>query len=208
MKTIIYFIRHSEPFKKRNYYKSNDSLQVQDEKNPLTYNGELNAKKLSESKELQNIDEVYSSNYVRTISTAKYIAEVNDKEVMIIDNLGERKRGITTWEEYPADFEEHQFNDENYKIGDGESQKETKERLYNALMEILNENKGKRIAIVCHSTAMMYLFSTWCKVAYAGEYTFKDKSFFDGKWNYLETFKLVFEENNNMINISNIKVMR
>jgi 2,3-bisphosphoglycerate-dependent phosphoglycerate mutase len=204
MKTTIYFIRHSEPFKKRNYYKSNDSLQVQDEKNPLTYNGEMSAKKLSELKELQNIDEVYSSNYVRTISTAKYIAEVNDKEVMIIDDLGERKRGITSWTEYPTDFELHQFEDENYKIGNGESQKETKERLYKSLMEIINKNKGKRIVIVCHSTAMMYLFSSWCKVQYAGEYTFKDKVFFDGKWDYLETFKLVFE-NNNLEEILNIK---
>jgi hypothetical protein len=71
-------------------------------------------------------------------------------------------------------------------------------------MEIINKNKGKRIVIVCHSTAMMYLFSSWCKVQYAGEYTFKDKVFFDGKWDYLETFKLVFE-NNNLEEILNIK---
>lgn len=204
MKTTIYFIRHSEPFKKRKFYKSNDSLQLQDEKTPLTYNGEINAKKLSESKELQNIDEVFSSNYVRTISTAKYIAESNGKEVKIIDDFGERKRGIIAWDEYPTDFELHQFNDENYKIGNGESQKETRERIYNALIEVLKENKGKRIAVVCHSTAMMYLFSTWCKVQYAGEYTFLDETFFDGEWNYLETFKLIFEDET-LESIVNIK---
>ncbi|MEG1009334.1 MAG: histidine phosphatase family protein [Clostridia bacterium] len=196
MKTIIYLIRHSEPFKNRTYLKSKDSLQLQNEKNPLTYNGELKAKKLSKLKELKNIDKIFSSNYVRTISTAKYIAESNNKEVLIIDDLGERKIGITSWDEYPTDFEKHQFEDENYKIGNGESQKETKERLYKALMEIINENKGKRIVIVCHSTAMMYLFSSWCEVKYSGDYSFKEKVFFDGKWDYLETFKLIFEDYN------------
>ena len=41
----------------------------------------------------------------------------------ISDKLGERKHGISSWDELPADFEVHQFEDENYKIGTGESQK-------------------------------------------------------------------------------------
>ena len=33
----------------------------------------------------------------------------------------------------------------------------------------------------------------------------EDNVFFDGKWNYLETFKLEFDENNNVVEIKNIK---
>ena len=36
------------------------------------------------------------------------------------------------------------------------------------------------------------------------DYKFNNKIFFDGKWDYLETFKLTFDENNNLINIKNI----
>ena len=35
-------------------------------------------------------------------------------------------------------------------------------------------------------------------------YFFKDKLFFDGKWNYCETFKLIFDDNDELISIENI----
>ena len=66
-------------------------------------------------------------------------------------------------------------------------------------------NQGKRIAIVSHSTAMTFLLKKWCEVCYEKEYTFKDTPFFDGKWKYLETFKLFFDENNDLISVENIK---
>lgn len=44
----------------------------------LSANGEIKAKELSELEELKNIDAIWSSNYVRAIATAKYIAEVNN----------------------------------------------------------------------------------------------------------------------------------
>ena len=53
--------------------------------------GEILAKKLSELEELKNIDVLYSSNYIRAISTAKYIAEKNSIEINIDERLGERK---------------------------------------------------------------------------------------------------------------------
>ena len=66
------------------------------------------------SEALKNIDVVFSSNYVRAIGTAKYFAV--DK-INIDERFGERKFGINSWAELPADFEVRQFNDFNYKIG-------------------------------------------------------------------------------------------
>lgn len=134
------------------------------------------------------------------MSTAKYFAFKNNLKVNVDERLGERKHGITSWNELPTNFEIHQFTDENYKIGDGESQKETRERVYSSLLDILKENQGKRVLIVGHSTATAFLLSKWCEVSYDSDYKFNGNTFFDGKWNYCQTFKLEFEDDN-LINI-------
>ncbi len=206
MKTTIYLIRHSEQLKKINNIINNDNLQIQNEKACLSIDGEMLASKISKLDELQNIDILFSSNYVRTISTAKYIANENNIKINIVEALGERKFGINNWNELPKDFEMKQFVDENYKIGNGESQKEVSNRMYNCLMEIIKEYKGKRIAIVSHSTAILYLLKKIVDIDNQGNCTFNGKYFFNcmGNWKYCEIFKLEFEENK-LIKIENIK---
>lgn len=194
-------MRHSEPLKPMNINNS-DTLQSQNEKWPLTINGEILAKEKSKHIELNNFDIVISSNYVRAISTAKYFTK--DK-ILIDENFGERKFGINSWDELPKDFGKRQFNDFNYKLPNGESINEVIKREYDSLINILNNYYDKKILIVGHSTAIASLFSRWCKINYNGNYEFNGKVFFDGKWNYCETFKLEFDNNNNLIKIENIK---
>lgn len=201
MKTI-YFMRHSEPLKTINI-NNNDSLQIQNEKWGLTVNGEKLAEKKSQLNELTNFDMVISSNYVRAISTAKYFT----KEKLFIDeNFGERKFGINNWGELPKDFGKKQFEDFNYKLPNGESINEVIEREYNSLVSILNNYHDKKILIIGHATALASLFSKWCEIDYTGIYKFDGKQFFDGKWNYCETFKLEFDDDNDLIDIKNIKL--
>lgn len=90
-RTIIYLIRHSEQLKIKGNVLSADSDQIQNEKIVLSVNGEEKAKILSENQELSKIDVIFSSNYTRAISTAKYIALKNNIEINIDDRLGERK---------------------------------------------------------------------------------------------------------------------
>lgn len=201
MKTI-YFMRHSEPLKSINI-NNNDSLQIQNEKWGLTVNGEKLAEKKSQLNELTNFDMVISSNYVRAISTAKYFTK--DK-LFIDENFGERKFGINSWEELPKEFGKKQFEDFDYKLPNGESINEVIEREYNSLVNILNNYHDKKILIIGHATALASLFSKWCEIDYTGIYKFDGKQFFDGKWNYCETFKLEFDDDNNLINIKNIKL--
>lgn len=191
--TIVYLIRHSMPLKVNNDF-NNDNLQIQNEKQSLSIEGEQIAQDKLNNIELDNIDVLFSSNYVRTVQTAKYLAEKNNLEIKVISDLGERKFGIDSWEQLPNNFERQQFFDENYKIGNGESQKEVRERMYSIIMKILETNKDKRIAIVSHSTALAFLLSKWCKVNYADNYKFKGNVFFNGKWEYCQTFKLIFED--------------
>ena len=206
MNTIVYLIRHSEPFKQhKGIFNTTDNILIENQKSPLSINGEHLARKWSKKREFKNIDIVWSSNYVRTMSTAKYFAYKNNLKVNVDEGFNERIHGVNSWSDLPKDFETKQFEDENYKIGFGESQKEVKKRIYKTLMKVIDENKGKRILIVGHSTATAYLLSNWCEISYDSDYKFNNKTFFDGKWNYLETFKLIFDENNNLISINIIK---
>lgn len=74
-----------------------------------------------------------------------------------------------------------------------------------ALEELLEKHKKEKILIVGHSTALASLFSKWCEISYAGPYKYNDIDFFDGKWNYCETFRLYFDDTNKLISIKNIK---
>lgn len=205
--TTIYLIRHSKPLNVNNNL-SDDNLQVQNEKKSLSIEGEQMAKEKLSNNEFNNLDVLYSSNYVRAIQTAKYLAEKNNLEINIISDLGERKFGIDSWEQLPENFERKQFLDENYKIGNGESQKEVRNRMYSTILSLLQENKDKRIAIVSHATAISYLLKKWCDIEIVDDkviYCFNDKILLHGCFNYCETFKLEFDDNN-LINIQNIKI--
>lgn len=206
--TTIYLIRHSKPMKVNNTF-NKDNLQLQNEKSSLSIEGEQIAKEKLNKKEFDDIDIIFSSNYVRTIQTAKYLSEKNNVEINIISDLGERKFGIDSWDELPDNFERKQFLDENYKLNNGENQKEVRDRMYSVIMKILNEYPNKRIAIVSHGTAISYLLKKWCDVNIVDDklrYSFKNEIILDGYFNYCETFKLVFNDENKLIDIKNIKL--
>ena len=203
--TTVYLVRHSEPFKiHKGIEKTDENLLFSNIKTPLSVNGEKLAEKVSMNKEFSDLNVVWSSDYVRTMSTAKYFAERNNLKVNVSNQFGERKHGIASWNDLPSDFEFHQFQDENYKIGNGESQKITKIRMLSELNKILNEYKNKKILIVGHATATAFLLGEWCEINYKGPYKFNGREFFDGNWKYCETFKLIFNESNELISIENI----
>lgn len=72
--TTIYLIRHSKPLKINNTFNI-DNLQIQNEKQSLSIEGEQIAQDKLNNIEFDNIDIIFSSSYVRTIQTAKYLAE-------------------------------------------------------------------------------------------------------------------------------------
>lgn len=208
--TKIYLLRHSQPFRKLlGEYNSSDVEQVRNEKNVLSVYGEKLALEISERKELQNIDVIYSSHYVRAMCTAKYIAENNNIKLNVDERLGERKFGVNDISELPSDFFEEQFRNWDYKLEKGESANEVSKRMNEVLLEIINNNKDKTIAIVSHGTAISAMLKTWCNVLLNEETKlielyFNDKLVFDGNWNCPELFELEFD-NNNLISISNIR---
>lgn len=204
--TTIYLIRHSKPMNMDiKQIANSESLQIINEKNILSVEGEKRAEELSKIPGLKNIDYVISSNYARAMATAKYICRENNKDLNIVEDFAERKFGINDWSELPKDFEKRQFEDENYKIGNGESQKEVANRMYNALMDVVNKYQDKKIVIVSHSTAITFLLMKLATYQ-DQKIVFNNKLIMDEtfKWNAPEIFKLEFKKNN-LINIENIK---
>lgn len=211
LKTTVYLIRHSVRFSSKNIlqYNTTQSNLIRNEKVILNVEGEKRAEILSNEEELKNLDVIYTSNCVRTLQTAKYILEKQNLPVNIDERFDERRVGIPN-SDVVEDWWLRQYTDENYKTEGGESQKDVRARFTEAMNEVLNANKGKRIAIFSHGYAITFFIMTWCKFQYNGEqdnlkFFFKDKKIFDKKLNAPEVFKLEFDENNNILDIQNIE---
>jgi len=168
-KTIVYLIRHSEQLKVDGIKNIDENSQISNEKIILSVEGEDKARELSKREELNNIDVIWSSNYVRAISTAKYIAYNNNLEINIDSNFNERKLGdlealkqLGKNRKYP--YTEEQLLDENLKNNNGENRFEVNKRMTSSLNKILKEYEGKNIVIVSHGAAIKFLLMNWCKL--------------------------------------------
>lgn len=207
--TTVYLIRHSVrmPLNEIESYRLDDSKDTLNEKIILSVEGERRAKLLSEKEELKNIDIVYTSSYVRTLQTAKYLMESQNLKANIDSRLNERRVRIKNDKSEPNWFEK-QYLDENYKTIGGESQKEVRKRFDEAFEEIINQNKNKRIAIFSHGYAITFFLLKYCKLKnIEGEHLtleFNNKIIFDKKINAPEVFKLTINDNK-IINIELIE---
>lgn len=198
METVVYLIRHSEATPKSNLknISIHDSKQIINEKNFLSVSGEKRAEELSKQEELQNIDAVYSSNYVRSLETAKYIALENNTIINVDDRLNERKIGDMGDMEC-REFYRLQMKDFDFKLSGGESLNQTKKRMVEAMKNILMFETGNRVAVISHSTALTCLLSAWCEMGknYNDEIilSYNGESIIDGSFTAPMVFKVVFD---------------
>lgn len=202
MATTIYLIRHS--IAKKMKIKKNASLLECNKNTKLSRQGKHYIHEFSKDSEFENIDYYISSDYRRAVETAYFLT--NDRKTLEINpEFGERVHGVEDFSQLPQGFELMQMEDENYKVGYGESKKEVRERMYKALMTVIDEHKGERVAIVSHSTAIAFLLSKWCDIEYSGNYYFNNAIFFNGNWKPCTTFKLTFNDNKKLMDIKEIK---
>lgn len=154
--TIIYLIRHAETTDENGIRNTNEDSQMINEKEILSVYGEEQSKRLSENVELNNIDVIWSSSYTRAKATAKYIANNNNLPINLDSNLNERKLGNLKElgkfmkDKKTRDPSQEQLLDRKFKISDGESAEDTRERMTGFFDKILKEFEGKKIAIVSH----------------------------------------------------------
>lgn len=212
--TEVYLIRHSEKYRDVCNINNDDSFQICNEKIILSAKGEFLANRLANMEEMSNIDVVFASNYVRSIGTAKYIADRNGILVNVDKNLGERVYGVNSVNEIVSGFEVKQWEDIDYKLVNGESRRDVTNRMYDTVNRILDDYKGKRIAIVSHGTAIGFLLSRWCNISLNynddnkldTKIMFNNRVIFNGNFPAPCVFKLVFDDGNNIVNIENINI--
>lgn len=178
--TTVYLIRHSEQLKICNEKNVREDEQISNEKIILSVDGELKALKMSKMEEMTNIDELWSSNYVRAISTAKYIANRNNIKINIEEDLGERKLGDQKalqelGKGKELTYTQEQLLNEKLKNIGGESREEVNRRMSIFLNRILDEKEGLKVALVSHGAAIKYLLMNWCKLDEDCRVKYKDK---------------------------------
>ncbi len=205
--TTIYLIRHSRGNFEKLYINTNESFQLENEKYILSVDGERKAKKMAKLEELKDISMVVSSNYVRALSTAKYIAHYNQIPLYIDEDFNERKFGVDNIKKIPQNFFIRQIEDEDYKLENGESRSEVNKRMIRGLIKIMKQNKDKKAAIVSHASSIAFLLTKWCCVEMINSkyvIKFKGKTILNG-FDSPEVLKLVFNEKNKLVNIESIK---
>lgn len=206
--TIVYLMRHSKGNINKNYIKVKENFQIQNEKYILSIEGEERAKKYSELPELQDIDFIVSSNYVRSMATAKYISEVNNIPLYIDEDFNERKFGVENISKVPKDFFEKQMDNKNYKLPKGESREEVRSRMVKGLIRAMKGHLNKKIVIVSHSSSIAFLLTKWCDVKRLnGKYVikYKERTVLNG-FDAPELLKLEFDEKNKLVSIKNIRI--
>lgn len=207
--TIIYFITHSEIFPSKNIsiIKNSDNIKTTREKIFLSIEGENKASELSKQKEFQNIEAVYSSSYSRCLQTAKYFITKDSPIIYIDERFNERIKGNLSNLNY-YDYEKIQAKNFDYKLDDGESLNEVKERMASATKQVLMNESEKQVAVFTHNKALIALLSSWCEVGYNYDdeiiLTYNDTTVFDGYSNALMVYKVTFD-GFNVLNVEHIK---
>ena len=179
-------------------YRDNISLDDQRKCRPLTVGGEKIALTIAKNKKLTKIDAMYSSTYFSTIDTAKYLKDKFDLDLIVDKRLDDRKVGNLTDNSLNLrNLQEHDFD---YKLSNGESLNNVKNRMKSFVKEILQNHEDSNIVLFTHNISMISLLSIWCEKGFNYEekliLDYNDNVIIDGLRNDYNIIKLEFEQDN------------
>lgn len=195
--TYIYLIRHSKQLKIKSQLEIEENKQINNEKIILSVEGEKEAEKLSKIEKLKEVKELWSSNYVRAIATAKYIAKQNNLEIKIDKGLNERKLGNLEGQTLKFNsYTKEQLVNPKLKGIDGENCKEVMERMEKTLQRIVRESKQQKIAVVSHGAGIKFYLSKYCKIDENFNFIYKGKIIFKENLESPDIIELKFENGN------------
>ena len=193
--TTIYLINNSLTMNNL-AFPDKESLEQKREKRILSILGEEESRRLVQNKDLQKVQYIYSSSYVMSIGTAKYLAQDLELDINIrlelgervIGNLGDKKIRMIT---------EIQENDFDYKLAGGESLNEVKNRMGRFINQILEKHTDKTIALFTHNVAITCLLSKWCVKGFNLDnrliLNYGEEAIIDGAWDGINIIELVFD---------------
>ena len=193
--TTLYLINNSLTMNNL-VFPSKERLEQKREKRILSIEGEEESKRLANDKNLQNVQYIYSSSYVMSIATAKYLAQKLELDINIKSELGERILGDLGDKKIRM-INELQENDFDYKLVGGESLNDVKKRMNNFVNQLLVKHEDKSIALFTHNVAITCLLSNWCSIGFNLDnrliLNYEDDAIIDGAWDGINIIELVFD---------------
>lgn len=147
MKTTIILVRHGETS-----WNKKKKLQGQIDI-PLSKTGLRQANLVAKRIKILDITKIYSSKLKRAIQTASVISRELNLPFVIDEGLNERAYGEhqgKNWKDIQHYYKNEKTYFNHFKPDGGESNIEFGERVVFTLDRIIDENKGKKILIVCH----------------------------------------------------------
>lgn len=201
----IYLITNNCFINENIIYKDYLSLDEQRKYRPLTVNGEKVALTITKNKNLSKIDAIYSSTYFSAINTSKYLKDKLNLDLIIDKRLDDRKVGnLTDSSLNLRNLQEHDFD---YKLSNGESLNNVKNRMKAFVKEIIQNHEDSNIALFTHNIPMISLLSIWCEKGFNYEekliLNYNDSVIVDGLRNDYNIIKLEFD-NDILKNITRI----
>lgn len=142
----IYFVRHS----------LRDFTIREDREVPLTVEGLDLAKELKPYFVDKDISIIFSSPYLRAIQTIEPTAELLNINIVLEEEL--RERAVGDWVENFSEFSNKQWSDFDYKLENGESLNQVRQRIVSVYEKILKQEESN-IIISGHGTSLAILFN-------------------------------------------------
>ena len=193
--TTIYLINNSLTMNNL-AFPDKESLEQKREKRILSILGEEESRRLVQNKDLQKVQYIYSSSYVMSIGTAKYLAQDLELDINIRLELGERVLGHLGDKKIRM-ITEIQENDFDYKLLGGESLNEVKNRMKHFVDKLLGQYPDKTIALFTHNVAITCLLSNWCSKGFNLDnrliLNYGEEAIIDGAWDGINIIELVFD---------------
>ena len=203
MDTVIYLIRHGKT----------DKTKLVDGSGELTGHKEVDLddsfipkiEEFSEKMNFKDIKNVYSSKYVRARKTAEILSGKSD--INIDDRLGERLGGIPNLDITPEEYYKMQFDNPDFCFPEGETVNQIIKRMDEAINDIIEKNRGKESIVVSHGAAITFYLRKWCNIEITNvekkirRFEYNGNVIHEGVVNFIQCFKLTFNDKNQVINI-------
>jgi alpha-ribazole phosphatase len=149
--TRLYIVRHGELVTSKEWrYVGQMDVELNDA-------GKQQIKKLSSRLSSEQIDRIFSSDLNRTIESANIIG---NKLVIINEPISEfREIDLGVWEGHTLEEIEEKFPEDllkrsedimDFRVENGESFSDVNKRVIPKIMDIIEDNVGKRILVVAH----------------------------------------------------------
>ena len=169
----------------------------------LSTEGEKRAEELCNIEELDNVDRIFTSNSVRAIATAKYLAEKNNIKIELDKRIDERIFGVETLNDLPKDFNKLSFDNKDFKMKSGESFNEVDSRFINFINDLLEQDSNKNVLVI-HGLILLSYLETICDFNFdvnIFDIKYKNKVIMNGNPKNLNIYKITYNDNKEVIDV-------